>query len=90
MTPEWSWRDKVYFTEFNQLNAEQPAVGTVNAFARLTAPSDRWYVEVGGKNLTNRTIISENYISSGSFGFPRNGQLAPPRTWSGTIWFKCL
>jgi iron complex outermembrane recepter protein len=87
---EWSWRDKVYFTEFNQLNAEQPAVGTVNAFARLTAPSDRWYVEVGGKNLTNRTIISENYISSGSFGFPRNGQLAPPRTWSGTIWFKCL
>ncbi|HWS69488.1 MAG TPA: TonB-dependent receptor [Steroidobacteraceae bacterium] len=87
---EWSWRDKVYFTEFNRSNAEQPAVATVNAFARLTAPSDRWYVEVFGKNLANRTIVSQNFVSSGSFGFPRNGQLEPPRTWGAAIWFKFL
>ena len=88
LSAEWNWHDKIFFSEFNLPNAEQKAVATLNAAARFTSLSEKWYVELFGRNLTNELIISENYVSSGSFGFPRNGQLAPPRTWGATVLYK--
>jgi iron complex outermembrane receptor protein len=82
---DWDWRDKVYFTEFNLNTNEQPAVSTVNAAIRLTSPKKTWYVELFGKNLTDALIVSQSFTSSGAFGRPVNGQLAPPRTYGVTL-----
>ena len=83
---EWNWRDKIYFTEFNLDNASQSDVSTFNASARLASSTDkRWYIELWGKNLSDELVVSQNFISSGVLGRPRNGQLDPPRTYGVSL-----
>ena len=82
---DWNWRDRTFFTEFNSPRASQPAVSVFNASLRLSPQERRWYVELWGKNLGNKTIISQNFISSGVLGRPRNGQLEKPRTYGITL-----
>lgn len=76
---------KVFFTEFNNADAAQPAVTTMNAGLRFTSASNRFSVDVWGRNLTNEFIISNNIITAPLFNSVRVGSLAPPRTFGVTL-----
>jgi len=83
---EWNWRDTVYFTEFNLPNASQSSVSTLNSSLAISGGEGAsWFFEIWGKNLTDKTVISQNFISSDTLGRPRNGSLLPPRTYGATL-----
>jgi iron complex outermembrane receptor protein len=88
LSGEWNYRDKVYFSQYNTADDSQPAVSTFNASARYTSSDGRWYFELFGKNLTNEVVIIQENISSATLGFPRNGVLAPPRTFGATLSYR--
>jgi len=88
VTGEWNWHDRLFFTEFNSNQVSQPSVSTFNAAVRLTAASDRWYVEVFGKNLSDELIRSQAWITGAGFGGMVIGQLAPPRTYGVTLHYS--
>lgn len=83
-----NFQDKVSFTEFNNSDAVQPAVATVNAGVRFTAPNDRWSIDIWGRNLTNEFIITNNIITAPLFNSVRVGSIAPPRTFGATLGFN--
>lgn len=76
---------RVFFTEFNNADAVQPAVTTINAGVRFTSGSEKFSVDVWGRNLTNEFIISNNIITAPLFNSVRVGSLAPPRTFGVTL-----
>ena len=83
-----NFQDKVYFTEFNNADAVQPASVTINAGVKFTGGNDRWFVDLWGRNLTNEFIISNNIITAPLFNSVRVGSLAPPRTYGATVGFN--
>ncbi len=83
-----NFQDTVYFTEFNNADAVQPAAVTINAGVRFTSADDRWSLDVWGRNLTNEFIISNNIITAPLFNSVRVGSLAPPRTYGATLGFN--
>lgn len=82
---EWNWHDRLYFTEFNSKQVSQGAVSTLNALARYTFADRQWYVEVYGKNLTDRLIASQKWITGAGFGAMVIGNLEAPRTFGATV-----
>jgi iron complex outermembrane receptor protein len=82
------WVDKVYFSAFNVPQVSQPAKTKLNASLIYTDPGDRWSVTVYGKNLANKTYISNAFVSSSIVGFGVNGFLEEPRTYGVTIGYK--
>jgi iron complex outermembrane receptor protein len=80
-----NWQDKVYFTEFNNSDAEQAARTILNANIRWTAPGGRWTVDVWGKNLTDRFVLANNILAAPLFADVRVGSLLPPRTFGVTV-----
>ncbi len=82
---EWNWRDKEYFSEFNDPFEEQPAYSLYSASLRYTSANNKWYVEGFGKNLANALIISQTSI--GGCGC-LNSQYQPPRTYGVIVNYK--
>jgi iron complex outermembrane receptor protein len=62
----YSYETKVYFDPVQLTN--QGAYGLLNARAQWTAPSGHWDVAVFGKNITNKTYITEVLPDSAYFG----------------------
>jgi iron complex outermembrane receptor protein len=85
---EWNWHDRLYFTEFNSKQVSQGAISTINASARYTFEDRRWYVEVYGKNLSDRLIASQKWITGAGFGSMVIGNLAAPRTFGATVHYN--
>ena len=82
---EWNWRSRIYFSEFNYKFVSQPDVSTFNASIRFTPESNRFFVEVFGKNLSNELIAVEKHITGVGFGSMTIGHLAPPRTYGARV-----
>ncbi len=80
-----NYQDEVFFTEFNNIDAVQPSVSTVNAGIRFTTADERFSIDVWGRNLTNEFVISNNIITAPLFNSVRVGSLAPPRTYGVTL-----
>ena len=80
-----NWQDRVYFTEFNNADATQAPYATINGGMRFTSASGLWSVDVWGRNLTNKFIISNNIITAPLYSSIRVGSLAPPRTYGVTL-----
>ncbi len=80
---EASYKDKLYFSQFNQEALSQDAVTTYNANLKFSSPDDKLSVNLWGKNLTDETIYSGMFIINGSR--TNSGMLAPPRTLGATI-----
>ncbi len=80
-----NWQDRVYFTEFNNADATQAPYATINAGVRYTSASGLWSVDVWGRNLTDKFIISNNIITAPLYNSIRVGSLAPPRTYGVTL-----
>ena len=85
---EANYQSKVYFTEFNNQDAEQKGRVLFDASLLYTAPNDRITVELWGKNLTNRYVEANNIVAAALFGFVKVGSLLPPRTFGATIGYK--
>ncbi len=80
-----NWQDRVFFTEFNNADATQGPYATINGGIKYTSASGAWSVDVWGRNLTNKFIISNNIITAPLYNSIRVGSLAPPRTYGVTL-----
>lgn len=69
---EYSWRDDIYFTFFNDQSNSQSSYGTVNAFLSLGNEEGRWKVTVYGRNLTDKLYYTstQNFAETGVAGGP--------------------
>ncbi|NEX94787.1 TonB-dependent receptor [Caulobacter sp. 17J65-9] len=79
-----SRRSKTYSTVSSSEILAEDGYTLVDAFARYEAPGDRWFLSLGGKNLTDERYITHGFDLSDSLGY----QLAyygAPRTWSATL-----
>jgi iron complex outermembrane receptor protein len=83
-----SWQSKVYFTEFNNADAEQKGYALVDANISYHPPSKRWSATIWAKNLTNKFAIANNIIAAQTYLFPRIGSVIPPRIYGGTLEWK--
>ncbi|MES2020049.1 MAG: TonB-dependent receptor [Pseudomonadota bacterium] len=79
------WQSKVYFTEFNNRDAEQGAYAMANAGLTYHAAKDRWSLGVWVKNIGDEFVIANNIIAAATYQFLRVGSLMPPRTYGATL-----
>ena len=82
------WQSKVYFTEFNNRDAEQGSYAMANAGLTWHAPGDRYSIGAWVKNLTNEFVVSNNIITAATFAYVRVGSVMPPRTYGVTAAFN--
>jgi iron complex outermembrane receptor protein len=82
---EASYQDKVYFTEFNNADAEQDAYGLINLMAGYEGGDGKWSVTGWVRNATDEFIYSNNIITAPLYGSVRVGSLLPPRTYGLTL-----
>lgn len=82
---EVNWQDRVYFTEFNNADATQAPYALINAGLRFTSSNDKYFVDVWGRNLANKLVITNNIITAPLFSSVRVGSVAPPRTYGVTF-----
>jgi len=82
---EASYQDKVYFTEFNNSDAEQDAYGLLNLMAGYEGGDGKWSVTGWVRNATDEFIYSNNIITAPLYGSIRVGSLLPPRTYGLTL-----
>ena len=81
-----SYRDKVYFSQFNHDALSQDDVTMVNANLLFTSPGGNWTVNAWAKNLTDETVYVGTFILNSSR--TNAGFLAPPRTWGITVGYE--
>ncbi len=82
---EASYQDKVYFTEFNNSDAEQDAYGLLNLMAGYEGGDGKWSVTGWVRNATDEFVYSNNIITAPLYGSVRVGSLLPPRTYGLTL-----
>jgi iron complex outermembrane receptor protein len=85
MAVEGNYKDKVYFTAFNDDRLSQDAVTTLDANVRFASADEQWSVNVWGKNLTDEFIWSSSFPISTSRTIM--GTQAPPRTFGVAVGF---
>ena len=81
-----SYKDEIYFSQFNHDALSQDSVTTLNANILFTSPDERWTVNAWGKNLTDETIYMGTFILNSSR--TNAGFLAPPRTYGLTVGYQ--
>jgi len=81
-----SYKDQVYFSQFNHDALSQDAVTTVNANILLSSPDEHWTVNLWGKNLTDEEIYMGTFILNSSR--TNAGFMAPPRTYGLTVGYN--
>lgn len=81
-----SYKDEIYFSQFNHDALSQDSATTLNANILFTSPDDRWTVNAWGKNLTDETIYMGTFILNSSR--TNAGFLAPPRTYGLTVGYQ--
>jgi iron complex outermembrane receptor protein len=84
---EYSWQDKVYFTEFNEDVSSQGAYGIWNARINFTPLDESWEFQVYGENLDDKAY------STSSREFPPTGvtkDINPPRTFGARLTYNFM
>lgn len=81
-----SYKDRVYFSQFNHEELSQEGVTTVDANVRFTSPDEVWSLNLWGKNLTDELIYVGTFIINGSR--TNAGFTAPPRTLGATLGYN--
>jgi len=81
-----SFKDDIYFSQFNHEELGQEDVTTVNANFLLTSPDEKWTLNAWGKNLTDETVYMGTFILNSSR--TNAGFMAPPRTYGVTLGYK--
>jgi len=76
---QYSWKDRVYFTEFNFPDNSQAPVGVLNFSGSISPHGGRWKLYAYVHNLTNEIITTGTTIYAGSLGAEKSVSYAPPR-----------
>jgi iron complex outermembrane receptor protein len=85
---ELSWRDRVYFTPFNRDIVSQAANTKINLFLNWVSTDEHWTGSLFVKNLTNKTVVGNSYVSSPLLGSPVQAYYEDPRTYGLTLGYK--
>jgi iron complex outermembrane receptor protein len=80
------YQAKIYFTEFNNSDAEQSGYALVNAKVGYHDRSG-WSVTAWARNLGNKYAIANNIVAAPTFGQVRVGSVIAPRTYGATVGF---
>jgi iron complex outermembrane receptor protein len=80
-----NWQGRVFFTEFNNADATQKGYALMNAGLRYSSEDGRWSVDVWGRNLADKLVVTNNIITAPLFSSVRVGSVAPPRTVGVTL-----
>lgn len=81
-----TYKDKIYFTQFNNDNLAQESVTTVNANLAFTSNDGKWIINAWGKNLGDKDVYMGTFILNSSR--VNAGFLAPPRTYGVTVGYN--
>jgi len=84
----YNWRDDQNLDAFGTFNADQDAYGVVDGFIRLVPASERWLVELWGRNLTDEYYLTSAYFSSATSGSGRQSQIGRPRSYGLRVRFE--
>jgi len=77
---DYMWRDKFYFTEFNDADTMQAAYGVLNLAASIRQTGSKWKMYAQLKNATN-TVAYNSLTTSGTPNAGARGvTYTPPRT----------
>ena len=85
---DMSYQSKVYFTEFNNYDAEQKGFALFNAGLTYYTPGERFMVRGWVKNIGDKYVVANNIITAATFAYVRVGSLMPPRTYGLTLGTK--
>ncbi|GLR46666.1 TonB-dependent receptor [Sphingomonas astaxanthinifaciens] len=85
---DMSYQSKVYFTEFNNYDAEQKGYALFNAGLTYYTPGERFMVRGWVKNIGDKYVVANNIITAATFAYVRVGSLMPPRTYGLTLGTK--
>lgn len=78
---QYRWTDTEYFTPFDTRNAWSPAHGVANAFLTFNSGSGNWRLTAFVRNLTNKTYVTDAYVSTALTGYAVNATIGLPRTY---------
>jgi len=85
---EDAYQGKVYFTEFNNSDAEQGGYGLINATGGWQSSDEHWKVTGWVRNAANKFALANDIISAPLYDNVRVGTLMPPRTYGITLGYK--
>lgn len=77
---DYVWRDKFYFTEFNDADTMQDAYGVINLAASMRPAGAKWKIYAQVKNALNTTAYTDMQIYDPTFAGQRAVTYTPPRT----------
>jgi outer membrane receptor protein involved in Fe transport len=77
---DYVWRDKFYFTEFNDADVMQSAYGVLNLAASISPTGGNWKMYAQVQNATNTTAISNITVGGALTAGARFASYIPPRT----------
>ena len=77
---DYLWRDKFYFTEFNDADTMQDAYGVLNLAASMRPAGAKWKIYAQLKNALNTTAYTDMQIYDPTFAGQRAVTYIPPRT----------
>jgi len=86
LSADLSFKDEVFFSEFNNDLLFQPSYTLFDARLRYTSPSDQWSAELWGKNLTDELVQSGNFAIATSRSITQT--FLPPRTYGVTVGYS--
>jgi outer membrane receptor protein involved in Fe transport len=76
---DYVWRDKFYFTEFNDADTMQEAYGVLNLAASIRPAGAKWKMYAQLKNATDTQAYTSLTTSGTPNGGQRNVTYTPPR-----------
>ena len=83
----WSYRDRLFFSHFNDPSNGQKAHQLWDAYVKLETPSRRFGFQGFVKNIANDDYRIGGVIASIIIGGPL-GHYAPPRTWGAEVFAR--
>jgi len=77
----YNWRDDQNLDAYGTFNADQDAYGEVDGFIRLVPASERWLVELWGKNLTDEYYRTSSFFAAATTGSYNHSEIGRPRSY---------
>jgi iron complex outermembrane receptor protein len=85
---QYSWHDRVYFSEFNEASNSQDAVGLLNVSGSLSPEDGPWRVYAYVQNVTDETVSTGATVYAGVLGAERAVSYSAPRSFGVGLAFK--
>jgi iron complex outermembrane receptor protein len=85
---EDSYQGRVYFTEFNNEDAQQGGYGLINASAGWESVDKHWTATAWVRNAADKFALANDIISAPLYANVRVGTLMPPRTYGVTFGYQ--